>query len=133
MSSTDGTIQWTWSARPGDQIRDMAVADDTLLVHTVLEGLIALTAHGREAATCQPLWTMPEATWGDPIVGGDAVYVPGSSSVSTIALDGCGQPTCVQLGTVDVGAAVTGGPIVDAGRVVVGTQDGRVIALGLPS
>jgi hypothetical protein len=45
---------------------------------------------------------------------------------------GCGAAACDPLATLDAGLPVTGGPVVDDGRVVVGTERGRVVAFGLP-
>ena len=46
---------------------------------------------------------------------------------------GCGGSPCSPLVTVSVGSEVTGGPIVDDGRLIAGAADGQVVAFGLPT
>jgi hypothetical protein len=62
---------------------------------------------------------VPQATWRDPIVAGDVVYVPPESSILATALDGCGAPTRAPLSTIDLGSSANGGAIVDNGRLLV--------------
>jgi len=65
------------------------------------------------------------------VVAGDVVYVTVGSDVLAFPAGGCGTATCAPLAQVSAGARITGGPIVDDGRLVVGTEDGHVVAFGL--
>jgi outer membrane protein assembly factor BamB len=113
-----------------------AVAGGKILVATTDGRLVALPAMGCGTATCTPLWEAPTGANASeaPAVAGDVVYVGTTSgAISAFALHGCGAATCTPLTTVDTGdAPITGGPIVDDGRLVAGTQDGRLVAFGLP-
>ena len=69
-----------------------------------------------------------------PAVGGDVAYGgTESGEIDAFALDGCGADTCSALTTVDTGSAITGGPIVDDGRVfaVLALSGAAVVVAGL--
>ena len=130
-----GAVQWTAELGAATSVAP-AVAGDAILVATDDGRLVALPAAGCGAATCTPVW---EASVGGtpataPVVGGEVVYVATTAGdVAAFPLGGCASPPpCAPLTTVSAGSRVTGGPIVHDGRVVVGTEDGRLVAFGLP-
>lgn len=128
LDTSTGDISWT--ADGGD----MAVAGDTIFaIDTSSDRLVALPAAGCGAATCQPLWDAPLAGPATrPIVAGDVVYViAGSGTIQAFPRDGCGTSTCEPLVTIPTGNVLTPTPIVDAGRLIVTTSDGHVMAYGL--
>jgi outer membrane protein assembly factor BamB len=138
LDTATGAVQWT--AETGHSIdQPPAVTNDTIFVlpYDVTQGvfgLAALPAAGCGAATCAPRWRadLPALPTGAPVVAGNVVYVPVGSDVLAFAADRCGAPSCPALAQVSAGATITGGPIVDDGRLVVGTEDGHVAAFGLP-
>lgn len=133
LDAATGATRWT--ATVGAAIdRPAAVAGDTILVTTRDGRLLALPAEGCGAATCEPRWEASVGARPDaPVAGGDVAYVADETGrISAFPVEGCGAPTCAPLVTVDTGSLVTGGPIVDDGRLVAGLQDGRVVAYGLP-
>ena len=117
-----------WATEVGTALSPPAVAGGTVFTTTADGRLVAV-----DAATGSVQW---EATVGAPgtlAVAGDVVYVApdGGSTVLAFDGDGCGNATCPSLASVPAGAEITSGPIVDAGRLVVGTADGHLAAFGL--
>jgi len=140
LDAATGAIRWTVDV--GAPVSGPpALAEGVLYAGTAAGTLVAVDAHGCGATTCRPLWT---ATGGpDPIAtqpavagtGAEAVVYAGTTggTIRAYAAAGCGKRTCRQpLWTADAGGPVTGGPIVTGGRVVVGTENGRLVAYGLP-
>jgi outer membrane protein assembly factor BamB len=126
LLAATGTLAWT--AETGSALSTpVAVAGGMVLVTTDDNRLLALSATDGTLQWQAPLTGHP----GGPVAAGDVVYVPVGSDVVAFALTGCGAATCQPIATLPVGTAVTEGPIVDDGRVVVGTADGRVVAFGL--
>ena len=120
-----GAIRWTSDVGAATA---PAVAGGDIVVGTGDGRIVAL-----EAASGAPLWDAAVGATVDrqPLVGGDVVYATAGSDLVVFDLSGCGAATCTSLTTIDVGAVVSGGPIVDDGRLVVGTDDGRIVAFGL--
>ena len=132
LDTASGAVVWT--AELGAAVTGApAVADGNILLATGGGQLVALPAAGCGTATCTPLWSgdVGGTPGTGPVAGGDVAYVGVAGDVVAFALDGCGGPTCPSLARVSAGSTITGGPIVHDGRVVVGTQDGRVVAFGL--
>jgi outer membrane protein assembly factor BamB len=68
-----------------------------------------------------------------PAAAGDVVYVATTGGgIVAFGTHGCGAPTCPPLVTMPTAAAVTGGPVIDGGRVFAGLDNGDVVAFGLP-
>lgn len=91
-------------------------------------------ARGCGADVCEPVWET--AVTGDEVTelaaGGDVVYaITAAGDLHALAVDGCGAETCAPLTTLHTGRGLLA-PIVHAGRVIVGTADGHVLAFGLP-
>ncbi len=140
LDAATGAVRWTvdvGAAVPSPP----ALADGVLYAGTAAGTLVAVDARGCGAATCRPLWTAtggPASIATQPAVAGtgaDAVVYVGTTdgTVRANAAAGCGEPTCRHpLWTAPAGGPVTGGPIVSNGRVFVGTDNGRVVAFGLP-
>jgi outer membrane protein assembly factor BamB len=140
LDAATGAIRWTVDVGAAVPTPP-ALAEGVLYAGTAAGTLVAVDAHGCGAATCRPLWTAtggpaPIAT--QPAVGGtgtDAVVYVGTTdgTVRAHAAAGCGKRTCRHpLWTAPAGGPVTGGPIVSGGRVYVGTENGRLVAYGLP-
>jgi outer membrane protein assembly factor BamB len=110
------------------------VTGDEILVATTDGRLVALPADGCGAPTCASTWEAPlgGAPTQAPAVGGDVVYATAGSRILAFPAGGYGAAICDPLVTLDAGLPVTGGPVVDDGRVLVGTESGRVVAFGLP-
>jgi outer membrane protein assembly factor BamB len=134
LDAATGALLWTAEAG-ATPLQRAAVADGTILVGTGDGRLLAYDASGCGGATCTATW---EAALGgavntQPAVAGDVVYVAGGSDIHAFALGGCGAAACTPLKTLTVGSPITGGPIVDDGRVIAGTQAGHVMAWALPA
>lgn len=125
VDATTGAVQWT--AEAGAGTTGPTVADGKVLVTTGDSRLVAYAAD-----TGAQLWeaTLP-ANGSAVVAGGEVAYVAAGTDIVAFAVDGCGAASCPALTTIPVGATVSGGPIVDDGRIVVGTSDGRVVAFGL--
>lgn len=131
LDAATGAVAWTAEAGPGIG-GNFVVTDDALLVPTSDQRLVAFPANGCGAATCAALWEGPLA--GTPsrvAAGGDVVYAASGSEVRAFAVGGCGAATCAPLATLVADSAITGGPIVHEGRVIVGTAAGHVTAWDL--
>ncbi len=135
-----GAVEWTADA--GDVVRFAApaVADGKILVATDAGRLEVFAAQGCGAPTCSPLW---QGTIGPPLSGpartpvaaGDLVYASYNGEIAVFALGGCRATTCGRLATLTPAGnspdSDLESPVVDDGRVIVGTSDGHVIAFGL--
>lgn len=122
LDAATGVLRWRAELGPA-LTKTVAVTDESVFVSTGDNRLVALApADGAVQWEAQLA-----AAGGPPVVAGDVVYLGIGTDVVAYSL--AGEP----LATLAVGSAVTGGPIVDDGRVVVGTVDGRVVAFGLPS
>lgn len=126
LDATTGASQWT--AEVGAGATGPTVADGKVLVTTADGRVVAYAAD-----TGAQVWEarLP-ATGSQVVAGGEVAYVAAGTDVVAFAVDGCGAASCSALATLPVGGTVSGGPIVDDGRIVVGTSDGRVVAFGLP-
>lgn len=110
------------------------VARGMILVATNDDRLVALRAAGCGSAVCSPAWQAHlDGTSTALAAGGDVIYSATGGTLSAFAIDGCRSHTCPALTTVNAGAAISGGPVIHRGRVLVGTTDGRLIAFGLPA
>jgi len=129
LDSSSGTVNWALDVHAA--AAPPAYAAGSLFVTTIDEKLVVLNA-----ATGALRWevTVPGLSTVALTVAGDVVYATDTAGgvVRAFARDGCGAPTCPELATVEVGAPLMSGPIVDDGRLVAGTIDGRLIAYGLP-
>lgn len=122
LDAATGVLRWRAELGPA-LTKTVAVTDESVYVSTGDNRLVALAV-----ADGAVRWEVPlAAAGGGPVVAGDVVYVSVGSDVLAYSL--AGDP----LATLAVGSSVTAGPIVDEGRIVVGTSDGRVVALGLPT
>ena len=134
LDMVTGTVLWT--AEVGAAVTQRAaVAGDTILVGTADGRVVALAAAGCGAAVCDPVWqatVASGATTAPPLVGGDVMYVTAGRDITAFPLAGCGAPDCPSLATVSAPETITGGPVVHDGRLIAGTQNGHVIAFGLP-
>jgi outer membrane protein assembly factor BamB len=133
LDTATGAIRWT--AETGGSIDQApAVTNDDIFVATAANRLVALPAAGCRASTCPRRWDgiLPGAPTAPPVVASDVVYVTVGGDVLAFPAAGCGAATCTPVVQVSAGATITGGPIVDDGRLVVGTADGHVVAFGLP-
>jgi outer membrane protein assembly factor BamB len=135
LDMATGAVQW--QAELGAvTLTQATVTPELILVGTSDGRLVALPAGGCGAPTCDPLWEGTLSAGARSVVGaGDVAYVTTAGGMGTIAafdLAGCGAATCDPLVTVSAGAEVWSGGIVHAGRLIVGTTDGRVVAFGLP-
>jgi hypothetical protein len=126
LDAVTGAVVWT--SEVGAGAGQPAVADGKVVVSAGSRLAVYSTTDGGllwEAAV--------SGTGGTPTVGGDVVYVAVGSAIEAFALDGCGAASCTALTTVTVSSPVTGGPIVDDGRLLVGTSTGALVAFGLPA
>lgn len=116
-----------WDTEVGADAGRPAVANGTIFLASADNRLAAYSA-----ATGDELWNAAlGARGGPPVVGGDVVYTVVGSDIVAFDADGCAAAPCPSLATLDFGGEATGSPIVDDGRVLVGTTDGRVVAFGL--
>lgn len=120
-----GAIRWTTDAGAGTP---PAVASSKIVVGTDDNRLVTL-----EAASGAPLWeaALPGPA-SRPLVGGEVVYVEAGGDLLAFPLGGCEAASCEPIARLEIGASASGGPIVDSGRVIVGTSDGRIVAFGHP-
>jgi outer membrane protein assembly factor BamB len=130
LDTATGAVRW--AAELGSPIGTApAVTADSIFVGTQDGRLVAL-----DAGTGAKQW---EANLGgtpgtSPVVGGDVAYVGltgATGDLVAVAAHGCGAATCPTLKTVSARSPITGGPIVDDGRLLVGTEGGDVMAFGL--
>jgi outer membrane protein assembly factor BamB len=144
FSAGDGTVRvldlatgaerWRGTAGVSTE-RGPVVTDDEI----VIAGggtVVAFPVDGCGAAVCEPLWTGQTGATGvatTPAAAGDVVYVATTGGgIVAFGTDGCGAPTCSPLVTLPTAAEVTGGPVIDGGRVFAGLDDAEVVAFGLP-
>jgi outer membrane protein assembly factor BamB len=86
---------------------------------------VAPRHHTRTSSTCTGRPTFDH---------GENRFSAGSDDGSVDAYDagGCGSTACNPLWSTTTGSRITGAPAVAAGKLVVGTADGRLISYGLP-
>lgn len=139
LDAATGAVRW--SVPVGAPVTGApALAGGVLYVPTGDGDLVAVDAAGCGAATCTPLWTaaIDGTRLAQPAVAGDgddAVVFVGTAGgeLAAVAAAGCGAAECPgPLWQAPVGSAVTAGPAVSGGRVLVGTAAGRVAAFRLP-
>jgi outer membrane protein assembly factor BamB len=124
-----------WQAELGEgRTTQATVSPSRIFVGTEGGRLAVLPADGCGAASCTPLW---EGTVGGSarfvLSVGDVVFIAtAEGTVAAFDADGCGAATCAPLVTVAAGGAITGSPIVHAGKLIVGRADGLLVAFGLP-
>jgi outer membrane protein assembly factor BamB len=62
-------------------------------------------------------------------LAGGVVYVATTDgTLHALDANGCGAAECPLLWSSDTGGRITGGPVVSDGHLLVGTEDGRLIA-----
>jgi hypothetical protein len=114
-----------------------ALAGDVLYV-PVGAGLLALSARDGSILWSAPLGSgFGEVTLQPAVAGGVVFVATTNGTVAAFPADGggchgptgCGAP---MLWSASTGSPITGAPAVSLGKLVVGTQDGRVVAYGLP-
>lgn len=144
FSAGDGTVRVLDLATGAERWRgDAGVSTDLGPVVTGSEiivaaggSVVAFPVDGCGAAVCEPLWTGQTGATGvatTPAAAGDVVYVATTGGgIVAFGTHGCGAPTCAPLVTMPTAVEVTGGPVIDGGRVFVGLADGDVVAFGLP-
>lgn len=133
LDAATGAVRWTGEVG-ASVVQAPAVAGDTILVATSDLRLVAFAATGCGADTCPPLW---EGTLQDNaiMVAGDVVYFGTTRRrIAAFDLAGCEAGTCSPLTTTSWvwPGNVTGGPIVDDGMLMAGTDDGWIVAFRLP-
>lgn len=68
-----------------------------------------------------------------PSVAGGVVFTGSADgSLHAFPAAGCGQASCTPLWSTSTGSPISGAPAVTSGQLYVGTENGRVIAYGLP-
>jgi outer membrane protein assembly factor BamB len=127
LDSSSGTVNWTLDVEAA--AAPTAYAAGSLFVTTADGRLVALNA-----ATGAVRWEVAVTGPAVVTVAGDVVYAADTATgaIRAFARDGCGATTCPELGTIPVGAPLSAGPVVDDGRLVVGTTDGRLVAYAPP-
>lgn len=136
LDAATGAIRWTGEV--GAAVAQApAVAGDSILVSTGDGRLVAFAASGCGADACPALWegTLEGNATTSAVGGGDVVYVGMSGGkMAAFSLDGCGAATCAPLTTLwwVWPGNVTGGPVVDEGMLIAGTDSGHVMAFRLP-
>ena len=131
LDMTTGAVAWTGelaspSSRP-------TVAGSTIFVRASGQ-LAAFPAGGCGDAACTPSWTATaDAGTAPPVAGGDVVYIASGGDVLAFPRDGCGAATCAPLATLSIDGTDVVPSIVDGGRLLGSTSDGRVVAFGLPA
>lgn len=132
VDMTTGAIVWTAEVGTAS---GLTVADSRVIVRAATTSRLLAYA----ADTGALLWESPftsDVSYA-PAAGGDVVYLPvrststNESAVVAYDLADGTQITSLPLGST-TGSGVFAGPIVDGGRVVVGTENGSVVAFGLP-
>ncbi|MDD9372377.1 MAG: PQQ-binding-like beta-propeller repeat protein, partial [Acidimicrobiales bacterium] len=111
-----------------------AVAGDTILVATDSGRLAALPVDGCGRPRCRPLWSasIGAAPAAPPVAGAEVAFVAREGGgIAAFDLDGCDSGRCSALTVLPTAAEVTGGPILEPGRLVAGLADGSVAAYGL--
>jgi len=144
FSAGDGTVRVLDLATGAERWRGNAGVS-TLLGPVVTEDeiiiasggtVVALPLDGCGAAVCEPLWTGQTGATGvatTPAAAGDVVYVATTGGgIVAFGTHGCGTPTCSPLVTLSTATEVSGGPVIDGGRVFAGLSNGEVVAFGLP-
>jgi outer membrane protein assembly factor BamB len=128
LDSSSGTLNWAVDVDAAEA--PTASAASSLFVTTTDHRLVVL-----DSATGAVRWEAAITGPSVVTVAGDVAYVADTATgaIRAFARTGCGAATCTPLATIDVGAALSSGPIVDDGRLVAGTTDGRLIAYGLPT
>ena len=126
-----------WRASPGSRLATPAVSADVVAVGGADGKVHAYNVIGCGAAECAPLWggDAGAAIGTAPAIADGLVYVGTAvGSVSSFAVGGCAVATCppVASGHVWKPSALTGGPVVDGGTVVVGTADGHLVGFRAP-
>lgn len=117
-----------WTAEVGVSEGRPAVAGGTIFLASADNRLVAYSA-----STGAEIWSAPLGAQGlPPVVASDVVYTAVGSDIVAFDADGCGGPSCPSIASLDTGGPVAEAPIIDDGRLVVGTTDGRVVAFGRP-
>lgn len=129
VDAATGAIDWT--ADLGAPIVDPpALAEGSLFVPVSTGGVAVLPADGCGAAECGPGWTATTGTAvaAQPSVAGGVVYVATQGgSLQAFAAAGCDATVCDPVWSADLGSAVRTS-VVSNGRVIVGTQGGRLVS-----
>jgi outer membrane protein assembly factor BamB len=136
LDAANGGLLFTGTVpgSPASPLSAPVVADGTILVTTSDGRVVAFPASGCGAADCAPLWVTTIGTTGGPAptVVGNVVFAATTNTIVALDLDGCGGPlVCPRLATYNVGDTITG-VAYDSGRLLVTTQNGQVVAFGLP-
>jgi outer membrane protein assembly factor BamB len=144
VDAASGAVRWT--AALGSPITHRpALTPDALYVVTGAGRLVTLDPAGCGGPTCEPVAStrLRGAPAAAPAVAGGVVYAASAGGkieafaaepAAERAGDQAAQPAADQLGrherlwSTSVRSEVTGGPIVTGGRLIVGTDDGRLVA-----
>jgi outer membrane protein assembly factor BamB len=125
-----------WRATPGGQLATPAASDEVIAVGGSDGQVHAYDANGCGAAVCDAIWSgnAGAAIENAPAIA-DLVYV--GTAVGTVvgfAPAGCGAATCqpTAIGRPKKPSAVTGGPVIGGGTIVVGTADGHLVGFRAP-
>jgi outer membrane protein assembly factor BamB len=133
LDLTTGVEQWRGSAGVSSDFGPVVTATEIIIAGG--STVVAFPVDGCGAAVCEPLWTGQTGASGvatTPAAAGDVVYVATTGGgIVAFGTHGCGAPTCSPLVTVPTAAEVTGGPVIDGGRVFAGLDNGDVVAFGL--
>lgn len=137
-AATGARLWSTLVAGQGPVTGAPAVAQGTLFVPTAYGVLAAFDLEECETGGggCSPTWTAERterATTAQPAVAGGVVFTASDNgTVQAFDAAGCGDSTCEPLWSASTGSSITGAPAVSNGQLYVGTEDGRLIAYGLP-
>lgn len=137
VDTADGTIRWSVAAGSGVTSRP-ALAHGVLYVGTTDGRLVAVDTAACDAdpAGCAVDWQADGngVGIGQPVVGGDVVYTATSAGdLAAYDAGGCDAASCTPLWTGSAGAALSGGPIVSDGRLLMTVAPRTVVAFGLPA
>lgn len=128
VDAASGDVLWSTSVGSGVGA-EPALTDDYMYVPTTDGELVVL-----DPGDGSPLWraTLGDAAQLQPAAAGGLVFVAAGDTLRAFYAEGCGQMTCDPLWSTSTGSRISGAPAVSDGQVFVGTQDGRLIAYGLP-
>ena len=131
LDATTGAIRWTAALGAGSG--GLMVADGKIIVRDFAGGRLVAYA----ADTGAPVWEAPftsDVAY-SPAAGGDVVYLPVRSlTTNESAVIAYDLHDGTQLANLPVGPrSILADPIITGGRVLVGTDDGTIVAFGLPN
>lgn len=135
LDAATGAVQWTGTVTTTVGESPAPTVTATTVYATGAGGVMAaFPLAGCGAATCEPAWTAAPGgeVSGQPVVGGDVVYVAGGqgNEVRAYPAGGCGAATCGPLATLALDNPSYLPPVIDSGTLFV--QDGGLTAFRLP-